>query len=110
MADSPPSDAAEIDEFLAKFTDQLLSGTTFDLSELANDPEIAELQQMVVRLNRVIGNSQPTAAISKQIWSNLASEWQKGGLAATPASPWQQWKRQMASSWSALTAHNRLLI
>ena len=80
MTDNLTPDARNHDDALAEFTDQLLDGDAPEkLRMAAQDRELLELQNTVVRLKQAFGSGQPDEAVARRIRANLVKEWREAG-------------------------------
>jgi Tol biopolymer transport system component len=107
-----PYSEPELDSALADFTDRLMSAAEEELPALAQeDPELRQLQEMVARLHRALGQVQPDEALAGRIQDNLAREFRRSRAGPfEPSSFWQRWRQRLLPvGWRAGRQRRRLL-
>lgn len=78
MAELLEQDPKPIDDKLAEFTDQILAAGEPDRVPLNGvDPELAALQQTVIRLKEAVESERPDPALARRISRRLSSEWRR---------------------------------
>jgi MYXO-CTERM domain-containing protein len=92
-----------LDDRLAEFADQVLSGQMSSPAGLDDeDEEMRSLAQMVMRLDRAIGSDQPSPEMAERVRARLTLEWQKThpNVKATAAEHgwWQRFTQRAPSS------------
>src|SRR5512133_3069206 len=93
--DAPSSEEQALDDQLARFTDQVLSGNMGGQAEM-NDPELANLQQTTLRLQSALHEQsalwvdRPNPAVAARIRSRLHSEWKKAWQPSRTNWQWTQ--------------------
>jgi hypothetical protein len=109
MSTKPSKSATEIDEELARFTDQVLSGRqqTEPSDDANTNKELRSLESTVSRLQAVAKD--PSQASMQRIEKRLVGEWhQRRDLAEKKSTAWQKFiKNQPQQRWvlgSALIA------
>jgi hypothetical protein len=91
MPDKSDIDPRHLDDLLAAYTDQLLSGEEPERpAPSIQDRELRGLQEMVLRLWQAFGVDRPGSAMTGRIYENLVAEWHETGL-ENQAKPF--WKR-----------------
>ena len=76
MSNHPPPDDPTMDESLAEFTDRLLAQDK-SIAPEAQDPELRDLEETVVRLKQVITDIEPDPQMASNIKGRLLDEWKK---------------------------------
>jgi len=94
MADHLKPDVPDLDQELADFTDEVLSGVQPETQTmLSENPELRGLQQTVLRFKRAFGTRQtPDEALARRIQANLVAAWRKEPE-LQPEPWWQRWWR-----------------
>lgn len=94
----PKSRDQEIDEQIAMYTDQILSGEKIERREM-NDVEVADLQRTVLRIRAAYRREQPDPLMVARIQNRLQVEWKE---------VWQE--RRATRRWPQLVLFGALAV
>lgn len=107
-----PFDTNDQDDQLAGFTDRLLGGEETEMTLAEQTQELYDLQQIVLRLQRII-TEPPDEAMSQRIQAKLAGEWQRVTRPALVPPGWLDgWRKLIGSrqgqGWQPVRQRQRL--
>jgi len=94
MADHLKPELPDLDQALADFTDEVLSGVQPETQAmLSENQELHDLQETVLRFKRAFGTRQmPDEALARRVQANLVAAWRnQPELQAEPW--WRRWTR-----------------
>jgi hypothetical protein len=94
MADHLKPDVPDLDQQLADFTDEVLSGVQPETQTmLSENQELRPLQETVLRFQRAFGTRQtPNEALARRVQANLIAAW-RNQPELQPEPWWRRWSR-----------------
>lgn len=110
MADHLKPDTPDLDEQLADFTDEVLSGVQPETQTMfSENQELRDLQETVLSFKRAFGTRQtPDEALARRVKTNLIAAW-RNQPELQPEPWWRRWTRGITlgparRGWSPLYA------